>query len=61
MTPEEFRDIRTALGMSQSALGRQLDCHRNTVAAWELGQRPIPSVVAQLVPLLLKATRKKQP
>lgn len=61
MTPDEFRRIRTALHMSQSSLGRQLGVHRNTIAAWEHGQRPIPSVVAQLVPLLLTASRKEQP
>mgnify|MGYP001607841182 CR=1 FL=1 len=65
MTPDQFKTIRQALKMSQSQLGRQLGVHRNTIAAWELGQRPIPSAVAQLVPLLLTTLhgtiRKDQP
>lgn len=49
MTPEEFKQIRTALKMSQQALGRQLGKHRNTIAAYESGQQAIPSAIAQYV------------
>jgi len=61
MTPEEFKQIRTELNMSQTAIGQKLRKHRNTIAEYEKGTRAIPYLVAQEVPRLLTASRKEQP
>jgi DNA-binding XRE family transcriptional regulator len=47
MTPDELRDRRKALGLSQSGLGRALGISPNTVARWERGEQRLgnPSLV----------------
>jgi non-specific serine/threonine protein kinase len=39
VTPDELRDRRKALGLSQSGLGRALGISPNTVARWERGEQ----------------------
>ncbi len=39
MTPDEIRDLRLRLGLSQEALARRMGVSMNTVARWEGGSR----------------------
>jgi len=46
--PDELRQIRKQLGLSQQAFGAQLGCHWVTVCRYETGSRPVPEVVIRL-------------
>ena len=58
MTPAQFRTIRKANGLSQSAAGRLLglshDSAGRTVRRWESGESPIPGSVALLMAFMAK-------
>lgn len=49
MTPDKFKRVRLALGLTQRELADQLGVHRVTVARWEVGERRIPEPVARLL------------
>ena len=53
MSPDEFRAILAALGVSQARLARVLRCDVHTVSRWAGGAVPVP--IAQQV--LLRAAR----
>ena len=42
MTPDEFRDARIALGLTQRTAAAALGVHELTVRAWEGGRQGIP-------------------
>ncbi|MER3448145.1 MAG: transcriptional regulator [Candidatus Dadabacteria bacterium] len=46
MTPEELRQIRLRLGLSQMELAERLGVSISTVLSWEKGRRAISHVVA---------------
>jgi non-specific serine/threonine protein kinase len=48
VTPDELRERRTALGLSQAGLGRALGISANTIARWERGEQRLsnPTLVA---------------
>lgn len=54
MTPEQFKEIRANLGLSQQAMADRLKVHRVTVARWETGKRAIPNTVAYLLSLMMQ-------
>ena len=41
MTPDELRQMRRELGLSQTQLALIVGVHPNTVACWERGDKPI--------------------
>lgn len=43
MTPAQFKNIRAALGLSQSQMARALRVTRRTVQGWEAGAK-IPGI-----------------
>jgi DNA-binding transcriptional regulator YiaG len=45
MTKDEFRHRREALGLSQTALSRELGVGLRTLQEWEAGQRRIKLLV----------------
>ena len=46
MTPEQFRDARIKLGLSQNEIAADMGIHDGrTVRRWEHGQRDIPGSV----------------
>jgi len=45
MTPQEIRELRLKLGLTQGQLAEKVGSHRNTVSQWELG-RQAPSMIA---------------
>ena len=61
MSPDQIKAIRLALHMTQAGLGRELGCHRNTIAAWEHGKWPINTAAARLLPHLLRDEQEVQP
>ena len=52
MTPEELREIREKIGISQAALGLLCGVTGNTVAHYERGELPIPGPFERLVWLM---------
>ena len=58
MTPQEFKNARQVLGLSQSKMSHRLGVSFQTVQAWEQGRNPINKVVEMAVSHLLK--RKNQ-
>jgi len=58
MTPQEFKQARTALGYTQQALADEWGMGQNggrSIRRWECGQRPVSSIAAYAVRLMLKA------
>lgn len=45
MTPEDLRDRRRALGLSQKGLADIFDVKQATFSQWENGVRPVPTWV----------------
>jgi transcriptional regulator with XRE-family HTH domain len=54
MTGRRFKQIRTALGLTQAELAKLLGVWPNTVAVWERGEKPIPGPVELSMKLLLE-------
>ena len=46
MSPEEMRELRKRLQLRQQDLADRLGLSKRAIAYYELGQRPIPKVVA---------------
>ena len=44
MTPEEFRASRESIGLSQTALAKEMDVRRASICDWERGIQPIRKV-----------------
>lgn len=42
MTPNELREARLRLGLTQAQFADALHVWTNTVSRWELGTRPVP-------------------
>jgi DNA-binding transcriptional regulator YiaG len=63
MNPEEVREARKALGMTQQGLADALELDgkysRDTVRSWENGMRPISGPAKVAIRLLLKYTKPK--
>lgn len=61
MTPDEIRQLREDLGLSQSQMGKKLGTHYRTVGRWELGlHAPSPLGLAQLEELRKRTPRKEK-
>ena len=58
MTPDEFKQAREVLGLSQSKMAQQLDVSYQTIQAWEQGRIPINKVVEMAVLHLLNTSGK---
>ncbi len=55
MTPEQFKDARQALGLSQKGMADLLGVSGDrTIRKWEEGERDISAPVAILVRIILK-------
>jgi DNA-binding transcriptional regulator YiaG len=62
MTSEEFKRLREAAGLTQSALAGMIGVHPVTVARWETEMRRIPKMAARLLTLIVEQKRtKRQP
>ena len=48
MTPEEFRAMRHALGLTQTEFGNELGLGMRAIRRYELGERKIPGPVILL-------------
>ncbi len=55
MTPDEFRDARIGLGLTQRTMAAALGVHELTVRAWEGGRHGIPPMTR----LALEALRAR--
>lgn len=61
MTPAQLREIRRALGWTQSQLASEVGVNSaRTVRRWELGERKIPESVARLMRLSLNGEFMKR-
>jgi transcriptional regulator with XRE-family HTH domain len=58
MTGRRFRQIRRAVGLSQSQLAKLLGVWPNTVAHWDRGDKSIPGPVEFAMKLLLEKDEK---
>lgn len=47
MKPRTLKRARKVLGLTQEALGKELDYTRQSVERWERGVHPIPLLVAR--------------
>jgi DNA-binding transcriptional regulator YiaG len=59
MTPDEFKQARKVLGLSQSKMAHQLAVSYQTIQAWEQGRNPISKVVEMAVLHLLNTSIEK--
>ena len=59
MTPDEFKQARKVLGLSQSKMAHQLEVSYQTIQAWEQGRNPISKVVEMAVLHLLNTSIEK--
>lgn len=57
MTPDEIRDTRRALGVTQSQFAALLGVSMQSVAAWEQGTRPISGLVVNAVQNVVKSNQ----
>ena len=60
MTPEELKEVRTRLGMTQSQLAHELGVTLNAVQRWEAGERPIRRVTELALETLERRRRGKR-
>lgn len=58
MTPEQFKEARTGLGLSQAQLAYKIGLSERAVQYYEHGGRPIPAPVALLLKGFLKASER---
>ena len=56
MTPDEFKQARKVLGLSQSKMAHQLEVSYQTIQAWEQGRNAISKVVEMAVLHLLNTS-----
>jgi DNA-binding transcriptional regulator YiaG len=49
MTPAEFKALRDAWGLSQTAMADRLGVSRRAIQTWEAGERAVPAVVVKLI------------
>lgn len=56
MTPDEFRNARKALGLSQPGAATALGVHHATVARWEQGRTRIPYAIELALATLQERT-----
>jgi DNA-binding transcriptional regulator YiaG len=49
MTPEEIREARQALGLTQTKFGEMLHATLKTVQDWEYGRRKMQKVTQELL------------
>lgn len=54
MTPEEFRDACTALGVTAVEIAKVIGTNDRTARRWYSGQNPVPPAVVTLVHILLE-------
>ena len=57
MTPEQFRQARRKLGLSQAQLGDLLDTAPRTIRKWETGERSPNPVAVQAMTWFLDGFR----
>lgn len=57
-TPQQVRQVRDAMGLTQAELGRLLHAAHRTAVAWELGERRMPLATWEL--LVLKARHMRR-
>jgi|ETNvirnome_6_100_1030635.scaffolds.fasta_scaffold85059_2 DNA-binding transcriptional regulator YiaG len=58
MTPDEFKQARGVLGLSQMKMANALEVSYQTIQAWEQGRNPINKVVEMAVLHLLNTSGK---
>lgn len=56
LSPEEIRDLRTALGVSMEDFARLIGCTRQSISAWEKQDRSSPP--SRMADLLMKLVRQ---
>ncbi len=52
MEAQEFKDIRSAIGLTQSQLSHQIDMTVVMISYYENGKHPIPKTIASMMKLL---------
>jgi DNA-binding transcriptional regulator YiaG len=54
MTPQQIRDLRLDLGLTQGAFAKKLGLERSTISVWEAGKKtPSPLSIRKLEKLIL--------
>lgn len=59
MTPTDLKALRTKRGWTQHDLAERIGVDRNTVARWEQGVHPIPTMVEKLCRMMDGKRRTK--
>lgn len=55
MTPQEFKEARTALGWTQATVAEKTGVDVRTVRRWESGYSPVPKLTATVLNLWVNA------
>lgn len=59
LNPEEVRDLRAKLGLTQVELAERMDVTRITVANWESGRSPCSGPAAKLLVSIAKRSGRR--
>ena len=59
MTPDELKEVRSRLGLTQTQLANELGVTLNAVQRWEAGDRPIRRVTELALKTLERRRRGK--
>ena len=59
MTPDELKEVRSRLGLTQTQLANELGVTLNAVQRWEAGERPIRRVTELALETLERRRRGK--
>ena len=60
MTPDELKETRSRLGLTQTQLAQELGVTLNAVQRWEAGERPIRRVTELALETLERRRRGKR-
>jgi DNA-binding XRE family transcriptional regulator len=57
MEPNDLRQMRKSLGLTQTQLGKELGISRRQIVEWETGKRPIRRMVDLALRMLESCTK----
>ena len=57
MTPDDIKNARKTLGLTQEGFARRIGVTTSTVQKWEQGVRPVSNIAKTFIDSILKETK----